>query len=55
MSMDFKAYRRRAFTAIRQLLCCESRETVEMYIKKAKQTRTEAELSRVLREVREIL
>lgn len=55
MSMDFKLYRRKAFIAIRQLLCCESRETVERYINKAKATTTEAELSRVLREVRDIL
>lgn len=52
MSQGFKSYRRQAFTAIRQLLCCEEKHVVDWYIRKAKETRTEAELSRVLVEVR---
>lgn len=55
MSIAFKSYRRNAFTAIRQLLCCQSKEVVNAYINKAKATTTEVELSRVLREVREII
>lgn len=55
MSVDFKVYRRKAFIAIRQLLCCQSDDVVKRYINKAKATTTEAELSRVLREVRDIL
>lgn len=52
MSISFKNYRRQAFTAIRQLLCCEEKSVVDFFIAKAKQTTTEAELSRVLVEVR---
>ena len=55
MSASFKSYRRQAFTAIRQLLCGKEKAVVNWYITKAKETKTEAELSRVLREVREIL
>lgn len=55
MSQTFKVYRRKAFIAIRQLLVCCPRETVNAYIEKAKKTKTENELSRVLAEVREII
>lgn len=55
MSISFKEYRRQCFVAIRELLCCKDKATVNWYIAKAKETTTEAELSRVMTAVREII
>lgn len=54
MSIGFKSYRRQCFTAIRELLAHKP-GYVAYYIAKAKETKTEAELSRVMVAVREMI
>ncbi len=54
MSQNFKEYRKTAFKAIRELLAHKPRY-VNYYVSKAKETKSENELSRVLAEVREII
>lgn len=51
---EFKEYRKTAFKAIRELLVHKPRY-VNYYVSKAKETKSENELSRVLAEVREII
>lgn len=54
MSITFKQYRKSAFKAIRELLAHKP-GYVNYYVSKAKETKTENELSRVLAEVREAI
>lgn len=51
MSASFKAYRKFCFKAIRELLCHKETEC-ELWMGKAKESRTANELSRVMVEVR---
>lgn len=51
MSASFKAYRKFCFTAIRELLCHKETEC-KLWMRKAKETKTVNELSRVMVEVR---
>lgn len=52
MAKEFITYRRHCFRAIRDLLCCEPKETVNAFIAKAKATKTENELIRVMTDLR---
>lgn len=54
MSQSFKEYRKTVFRAIRELLVHKP-GYANYYVSKAKKTKTENELSRVLAEVREII
>ena len=52
MSEGFKQYRRRCFGIIRDLLEHRGRHVVNTYVARAKETKTESELSRLMSEVR---
>lgn len=52
MAKSFKEYRRNCFGAIRDLLEHKGDKVVRLYLKRAKETKTEAELSRVMVDVR---
>lgn len=55
MSQNFKEYRRIARTATRELLVFKSRDEVQRFIDRINASKTEAEVSRVLADVREVL
>lgn len=55
MGKEFILYRRQCFTAIRELLCCAPTEIKDSFITKAKATKTESELIRVMTDLRHYL
>lgn len=52
MTKSFKNYRRDCFTVIHDLLEHRGKHVVDLYVKRAKETKTENELSRVMADVR---
>ena len=52
MATSFKKYRRDCFGVIRELLAHRGKATVDYYVLCAKNTKTEAQLSRLMTEVR---
>lgn len=52
MSESFKQYRRRCFGIIRDLLEHRGKYIVNIYVTRAKETKTEEELSSLMAEVR---
>ena len=55
MSKSFKEYRKVARTATRELLILKPKETVKEFISRINASKTEAEVSRILRDVREVM
>lgn len=55
MNQSFKEYRRIARTATRELLICRPRAEVERFIARINASKTEAEVSRVLADVRQVI
>lgn len=52
MSMEFKTYRKNAREAVNDLLAHRGKDTVLYYRNKINMSKTEAEVSRILAEVR---
>lgn len=55
MSQSFKEYRKFARRATRDLLVCKTRAEVQKYIDRINASKTEAEVSRVMADVREAI
>ncbi|SCW64100.1 hypothetical protein SAMN05660484_02221 [Eubacterium ruminantium] len=55
MSRDLKMYRQFARTATRELLCCKPETVVKKFITQINASKTEAEVSRIMVAVREII
>lgn len=55
MSKEFKMYRKFARTATRELLCCKPESVVKKFITQINASKTEAEVSRIMVAVREII